>query len=308
MTTRSPHYMGIAVAFTMASWPAYPQSLGLPYPSADTRSAKADVLNGRFVTIGGLYGNLRIGCVQCHGLDGAGNSSGAFPRLADQSGWYLYKTLQDFASGLRPSAIMQPIANALTVQERKDVAAYYASIKDAPYPTKLEAHVQTLQRGGAIAAVGIPSQGVPACDGCHGARGIGNGSIYPYLAGQFSSYLQGQLILWKTGKRHGDPMNVMEQIAKAMTEDQIHSVSVYYASVRQRELTTNESRQPLTQGARREPSGVAQPLDSEAVDPRQRGNATMGPRTSSTPPPRVHSPVRPPYLSPSTPGTAPASR
>ena len=309
MTARVHRILGMTIAFTMVTLPAFSQSLGLPHPSENAQStANVSINNGRFVTIGGMYGNLRIDCVRCHGLDGAGNSSGAFPRLTDQSGWYLYKTLQDYASGLRPSDIMAPIANALTAQERQDVAAYYASIKDAPYPPKLEADVQTLQHGGAIAAVGISSQGVPACSGCHGPRGVGNGPIYPYLAGQFASYLQDQLILWKKGKRHGDPMNIMEMIAKAMTEDQIRAVSVYYASVRPREVTPNERREPPSQGQRDQRSRATQPAGVGTVsNPQPGGDAGVVPGAEpsiSSPPvsPSTGSPgqppsiVRPPYL------------
>ena len=310
MRTHAHWILGVIVAFAMPTLPARSQSLGLPHPSQDARSAaKGSINNGRLVTIGGMYGNLRIDCVRCHGLDGSGNSSGAFPRLTDQSGWYLYKTLQDYASGLRPSAIMQPIANALSAQEMQDVAAYYASVKDAPYPPKLEADVQTLQHGGAIAAVGIPSQGVPACSGCHGPRGIGNGPIYPYLAGQFAPYLQDQLILWKKGNRHGDPMNIMEMIAKAMTEDQIRAVSVYYASVRPGEVTPNERREPSSQGAPEQRSHATPPPDSARGSNPQPGreavvvpgaepsmaSPTVNPSTlSPRQPPTI---VRPPYLS-----------
>jgi cytochrome c553 len=232
--------LGLLAAVALAPALSLSQSLGLPREPDKAASDQGNIVNGRFVTIGGLYGHLRIDCVRCHGLDGSGNSSGAFPRLTDQSAWYLYKTLQDYAAGLRPSEIMQPIANVLSVTERRDVAAYYASVKDAPYPPKSAIDVQTLQRGGAIAAVGIPGQGVPACNGCHGPHGIGQAPMYPYLAGQFARYLRDQLMLWKKGRRQGDPMNIMEIIAKAMTEEQIEAVSLYYASVRPDEVTPND--------------------------------------------------------------------
>jgi cytochrome c553 len=231
----------MTIAFVSVGLSAFPQSLGLPNPPADAQTVtRGDVNHGRFVALGGMYGTVRIDCIRCHGLDGAGDSSGAFPRLSNQSGWYLYQTLQDYTLGARNSAIMQPIAKALTMKEREDVAAYYASIKDAPFPPRPEADVSTLQTGGAIAAVGISRQGVPACNGCHGDRSMGTGPIYPYLAGQFAPYLEQQLRLWKSGKRGGDPMNVMMSIAKAMSDDQIRAVSVYYASVRRRESSTDD--------------------------------------------------------------------
>lgn len=226
-------------------------------------SHEADPNRGRFITIGGMFAEQRIGCVQCHGVDGAGNSSGAFPRLTDQAGWYLYKSLRDYASGLRPSDIMAPIARTLTPQQMEDVAAYYASIKDAPYPAEPNADVQVRQIGGAIAAIGIPSQGVPACDGCHGPSGIGQAPIYPFLGGQFAYYLQHQLMLWKQGRRDGDPMNIMELIAKAMTEQQIRAVSLYYASVRPKDVIPKDARY----GPEGERSSAVQPTHSQGQNP-----------------------------------------
>jgi cytochrome c553 len=211
-----------------------------PVPSARGQGS-VDVNSGRFLSFGGIYGELRVDCIRCHEIDGSGNSSGAFPRLADQSAWYLYESLLDYAAGLRPSEIMAPIARQLADQEMQNLAAYYASIEDAPYPAESEVDIQILQHGGAIAAVGIPEQGVPACESCHGPNGVGSPPIYPYLAGQFAPYLENQLLLWKAGRRGGDAMNIMELIAKNMTEEQIRAVSLYFASVRSPDITPNEA-------------------------------------------------------------------
>lgn len=206
-----------------------------------TLAAGPDINNGRFVATGGFYEEAgRIACARCHELDGSGSSSGAFPRLADQSAWYLYKTLKDYAAGLRTSGFMQFVAQAMTDAEMADVAAYYAAIDNAPYPPPPDVDQQVLQIGGAIAAVGIADQGVPACVSCHGENGVGAPPIYPYLAGQFSPYLEYQLMLWKRGERDGDPLNIMELIAKDMTDDQIRAVSLYFASLRPEEVTPDE--------------------------------------------------------------------
>ena len=52
-----------------------------------------DVLElGRLVAMGGSdAGDSGMACITCHGSDGAGDGSGAFPRLAGQAGWYTYK-------------------------------------------------------------------------------------------------------------------------------------------------------------------------------------------------------------------------
>ena len=45
-------------------------------------------------------------CAQCHAFNGVSDASGAFPRLAGQSAFYLAGQLRDFASGVRASALM----------------------------------------------------------------------------------------------------------------------------------------------------------------------------------------------------------
>lgn len=209
--------------------------------AASFARAEPDLNHGRFVAMGGDVEETSTACLRCHGLDGAGDISGAFPRLADQSAWYLYESLKDYATGIRPNDVMTPIARRLADREMEDVAAYYAAIEDAPYPEPPEVSAQTLQRGGAIAAVGLPERGVPACTGCHGANGVGQPPTYPYLAGQHPAYLEHQLHLWKDGRRGGDPLNVMQDIAERLTDEQIRAVALYFGSIRPAEVTPEDT-------------------------------------------------------------------
>ncbi|NIR31813.1 MAG: cytochrome c [Gammaproteobacteria bacterium] len=65
-------------------------------------------------------------CAQCHGPEG--NSAAAqFPRLAGQHADYIVKALEDYKSGARKNAIMAGFAGGLSEQDRKDLAAYFAS-------------------------------------------------------------------------------------------------------------------------------------------------------------------------------------
>jgi cytochrome c553 len=57
-------------------------------------------------------------CAQCHAFNGVSDGSGAFPRIAGQSAYYLAKQLRDFTSGIRVNAIMTPVAGALTADGR----------------------------------------------------------------------------------------------------------------------------------------------------------------------------------------------
>jgi cytochrome c553 len=265
----------LAAVTALAAVPALSQ----PDWSAAGRDGEGDPNSGRFLAFGGMYGELRLDCVRCHELDGSGNSSGAFPRLADQSAWYLYKTLLDYAAGLRPSDIMAPIARMLTDEQMQDLAAYYATVVDAPYPAAPAVDVGVLQIGGAIAAVGIPGQGVPPCDSCHGPHGIGAPPIYPYLAGQFAPYLEDQLLLWKHGRRDGDAMNVMEMIARNMTEEQIRAVSLYFASIRPPEVTPEERSSSAAEGADQVPVAGAAATNMGAVQDPEPGPPEVLPST-----------------------------
>jgi cytochrome c553 len=204
----------------------------IPAQASAGEHGQADPNRGRFIAIGGSTQHQRIACAQCHGIEGSGDFSGAFPRLAGQSEWYIYKSLRDYADGLRPNRVMAPVARTLEDRDMQDVAAFYASVGNAPFPPREELDAQTLQVGGAISAAGIAGQGVPPCAGCHGVDGEGRAPIYPRLAGQYAAYLEHQLHEWKNGRRQGDPANIMELIAKALTDEQIRAVSLYFSSIR----------------------------------------------------------------------------
>ena len=65
-------------------------------------------------------------CQACHGPDGNADNP-AFPRIAGQYADYLVRALEAYASGERQNAIMQGFAATLSAQDRRDLAAWYAS-------------------------------------------------------------------------------------------------------------------------------------------------------------------------------------
>jgi cytochrome c553 len=190
----------------------------------------------RMAELAGPAGDILSTCARCHGYDGAGRGTGAYPRLAGQSAAYLFQSLSAYASGNRPSGIMQPLAAALSQDEMRALAAYFAGHNDAPFPPRPENPDPRLrQSGGAIAAVGAPQQGVPPCSGCHGS-GTLRDSRYPSLNGQHAGYIADQLRLWQQGKRGNTALSkIMAAVARDMTEEQIRAVSLYYSLVRPRE-------------------------------------------------------------------------
>lgn len=183
-------------------------------------------------------------CGRCHGLDGAGYFVGGVPRLSGQDPEYLAAALEDFATGARPSGIMGPVAEALTAGQRRATAEYYAAIVNAPAPPPPRVELETLRLGGALAAAGAADRGIPACRSCHG--GAQRDGI-PALAGQFAGYMHLRMHLWRTGARGAAAdVDVMQRIARRLTDDEIRAVSLYYASLRDntRELALGAQRHP----------------------------------------------------------------
>ena len=67
-------------------------------------------------------------CQACHGADG-NSPAPNFPTLAGQYQDYLLRALIDYKSGARKNAIMSAQVAALSEQDMKDLAAFYASQK-----------------------------------------------------------------------------------------------------------------------------------------------------------------------------------
>ena len=65
-------------------------------------------------------------CAGCHGIDG-NSSVGANPRLAGQYYSYLLHALKAYKSGQRQDLLMSNMVANLSVQDMKDLAAWFAS-------------------------------------------------------------------------------------------------------------------------------------------------------------------------------------
>jgi cytochrome c553 len=169
-------------------------------------------------------------CAQCHAFNGVSDASGAFPRIAGQSAYYLAKQLRDFASDVRRNAIMSPFAKALTPDDIVDLAAYYAAL-DAPFLPLPKADPTLIKQGEELAKVGSAARAIQACDNCHGPGGVGEPPAIPYLAGQYASYISLELRMWQHGFRNSSP-NAMAAVAKDLNDKEIAAVAAYYQQVR----------------------------------------------------------------------------
>jgi cytochrome c553 len=170
-------------------------------------------------------------CMACHGVDGGGVAGSGNPRLAGLNAAYLQKQLDDFASGSRTSPMMQATARALSEDERQALAIYYSKQPIAPVPAKIAGPMPTADSVGAVLATrGRWSEQVPACVQCHGPGGVGVGEHFPPLAGQSAMYIEAQLRAWKLGTRHNDPLQLMQHLSSALSDQDMRDVAAWFAT------------------------------------------------------------------------------
>jgi len=196
-----------------------------------------NVARGAIIAAQGVAGRAPA-CAQCHAYNGASDGSGAFPRIAGQSAYYLAKELRDYTSGVRANAIMAPIAKALSAVDTADVAAYYASV-NAPYLPLSSADPTLIRRGKQLAAIGDAAKELQSCNNCHGPGGAGELPAIPYLAGQYEHYIAFQLTMWQRGFRNNSP-DAMADIAKRLDAQDIAALAAYYQQVDASDLAATQ--------------------------------------------------------------------
>ena len=145
--------------------------------------------------------------------------SGGAPRW--QFAAVTYKQLQDFKAGARVNAVMTPFAVAMSEQDMKDVAAYYAYLPRVP-----SSAVNANLPAPAIVVTGAPMRNIPPCGSCHGEIDVKAGS--PWLGGQSAVYIKAQLKAFASGARRNDIHEQMRNIARQMTAEEIDQVARYY--------------------------------------------------------------------------------
>lgn len=162
-------------------------------------------------------------CMACHGPQG-NSVVPIWPKLAGQHPEYIQKQLMDFKTGNRSNVQMTPMAMPLTEQEVVDLAAYFSQQTQ----TVGAADPEMAELGERLYRAGNPASGVPACSGCHGPAGMGQGlSKFPRLAGQHADYLKQTLGYFRDGERANDLNAMMRGVAVRMTDKEIAAVSQY---------------------------------------------------------------------------------
>ena len=170
-------------------------------------------------------------CAACHGTDG-NSVNPIWPKIAGQNTNYLERQIHAIKSGegrnTAQAAAMRALVTNLSDQDVKDVAAYFSTQNGSTEEASAETTAigQQLYRGGNAEA------GIPACMGCHGPGGAGNGFAgYPKVAGQHAPYTVAQLNAYRTDERSTDRNDMMRTIAKKLSDAQIESLASYLSAL-----------------------------------------------------------------------------
>jgi len=186
--------------------------------AAPAKVAKPDLVKGE--------ASFTAVCASCHGADG-NSGTPANPKLAQQHPEYIVKQLEEFKSGKRKSAIMKPLASALSEQDMRDIAWFVGSKK---VKTGFSKDKDTIAMGERIYRGGIADRMVPACAGCHSPNGAGIPAQYPRLGGQHADYTVAQLVAFRDGVRLNSAQ--MTGVAAKLNDREIKAVADYIAGLR----------------------------------------------------------------------------
>lgn len=175
-------------------------------------------------------------CNNCHGADGKAPVPN-FPSMAGLPESYLYWKLVAFKESSRTDSIMTPLVTANTLEDLRDMAAFYARLPlEAPSPLTPEpVDEAVLERGRQIYMAGDPKQGVPACQGCHGPEGKGPTEphrpyqeSWPPLYGQQAMYVAERLTKFHDGYAIDSSMDkIMEGVAQNLTPEDIAALAAF---------------------------------------------------------------------------------
>jgi cytochrome c553 len=179
-------------------------------------------------------------CHACHGANGV-SVAPTFPRLAGQRADYLYHRLVSFnqADPKDPyysKSPMTALAAHLSDDDMRDLASYFAA--QIPQATEVAAAATTSGRGELLYRSGDPSNGVPPCQGCHGAEAQGviapsdQYAAYPALRGQYGPYLIARLTSFRQGLPHDSSNDLlMSGVARTLDDDAIQAIAAWLSSL-----------------------------------------------------------------------------
>lgn len=201
----------------------------VPSNVAWTEDAIAGVANGN--ALRGLL--LARRCEHCHGSEGF-SQIGSTPNLAGMAKLYTWKQLQDFRSGKRKSAVMEPIAVPLAQRDLADLAVYFSVLPAYPDPQdnrsfpQVRTDLVNSRLAARLIVSGDGARGIPPCQACHGP--IAQRLATPSLSVQNADYVFAQLEAFASDARSNDIDLPMRTIASALTTEERRALANYYGA------------------------------------------------------------------------------
>jgi cytochrome c553 len=174
-------------------------------------------------------GNRAAACFACHGPGGNGAVNPEWPKLAGQHSSYIVEQLGAFKGGQRKNPVMMGQAAALSDEDMKNLAAFFATQKPVPGVASKDA-VATAQ---VLYRAGDAARGIPACAACHGPTGAGNAAAqFPRIGGQNSAYAANQLKSYKSGERGAQGKGqMMSAIASKLSDQEVQALASYISGL-----------------------------------------------------------------------------
>ena len=161
---------------------------------------------------------LAEACAPCHGADGVSQTP-LTPSLAGQPDEFVQWQLVYYRSGARKNDVMQPIAEALSNEEIRNLGAYYASL---PPPKPVVPPDALAQRGEELALQ-------HRCRSCHSDDYNGFRAA-ARLSGQREDVLLKALRDFKAGRRVGSGVASMADAMFELNDADMQALSRYLAA------------------------------------------------------------------------------
>jgi cytochrome c553 len=152
-------------------------------------------------------------CAHCHGEDGNSKTPGT-PSLAGLQPSYFVVATQEYLTGTRESAPMDPMLRKMSRRDIESTALFFASQTPA----------QRSAPPAGDAAAGEPKTAV--CGGCHGSHGVSTDSATPSLAGQDPQYLTHATKAYRTTRKHV----LMSRLVANLSDQDIDNIVAFYVT------------------------------------------------------------------------------
>lgn len=171
-------------------------------------------------------------CIACHGLEDKEGRDAYYPRIAGKPEGYLFNQLRNFRDGRRHYRPMGLLLENLPDPYLRDMAAYFASLKQAfPPPEPLASSPAEIKLARRLITLGDPARKIPACVECHGKDLMGTAPFIPGLLGLPRVYIIAQFGNWQNGGlMRGQTPDCMSEIAQQLTTDEAGAIAAWLAA------------------------------------------------------------------------------